>query len=325
MDAKGVVEVLERRAALVEELRAVPEDERTVVFVAATQAPGEMRATYARIPQPPAPLIPTMIDPAAKMCGTEGIEGAKPTPTESGEESAQEREAKMVDACRLPRPFSSVPSFEKCLRDLPIRGVGLRDYIVSEAPQSPVLRQLTHALYDTLIVSEEGQLGNRGLVNLFSDCRWFPDHTPKSERDCNLTADGLLGYPLMYDLRRIELVFEKWSHPDDVRRVLKGIVLKWIRGQNVSWLRVTLSGFEPFIAADWAEADAVKKEMLRDILHEGVWSHYRTSVLTKDGRPQRIESTESFRVEASCPAPIGELHGPVRLKILLQDTLYTCI
>lgn len=307
MKTEQVAEVLERRKELVDQLRAVPEDERTVVFVAATQEPGKMRETYARIPQPPRVTVDW--EEMQKTLEAAGIVPARPAP---GEEYITGADLKETGPLRdLPRIRQGSP-------------VSAVKYVISGPPQSPVLRQLSHALYDTLIVPESGEMGD---VALYADCRWFPDHTPKTERDCNLTADGLLGVPLMYDLRRFELVFEKWSHPDDVRRVLKGLVFQWIRGQCCPWLRVTLSGFEPYIAVadDVPEADSVRREMLRDLKREGVWSHYRTSALTTEGRPQRIESTEAFRVDVKCPRPIGELHGPVRLKVLLQDTLYTCI
>lgn len=319
MKAEQVAEVLERRAELVETLRAVPEDERTIVFVAATEEPGKMRETYARIPQPPRPAGPPVrtINDAGEIV---------PVPSAPGQEFVGPASFEQADA--EAKALKSLMDKGPLLRDLPPirrgRPLSAAEYVVAEPPQSPVLRQLTHALYDTLIVPEFCECLD---VRLFADCRWFPDHTPKTERDCNLTVDGMLGQPLMYDLRRFELVFEKWSHPEDIKRVLRGLVFNWIRGQCVPWLRVTLSGFEPYVAVEDEAKDggALRNEMLRDLKREGVWSHYRTSALTVEGKPQRIESTEAFRVDVKCPRPIGELHGPVRLKVLLQDTLYTCI
>lgn len=225
-------------------------------------------------------------------------------------------------ALELPAPPARIESYltaaegEPLLRDLPqLKRRPVTQYVVADAPGLPVLRPLRHPLYDTLIVPESGVLAE-GRGDLFADCRWFPDHTPKTEHDCNLTMSGCLGCPLEYDLSYFELQVEKFAHPDDVRRVLRGLVFKWIRGQNPPWLRVTLSGFEPYYGAETDQA-----KVLAAWPGEAVWLRHRHDAKTPEGEPQRIHGTESFRVEAASKN-IGELRGPVRLKFLLQDTLY---
>ena len=195
-------------------------------------------------------------------------------------------------------------------------------HVPTQRRMEPMLRLLKQPLYDKLIVPEDGHVG---LVSLFSDCRWFPNHTPKSLKDTNMTCDGTLGFPLEYDLRWIDLKFEKFAHPDDLKRVLRGLTFKWVRGQTVPWLRVTLSGFEPYLAKDdlaLFSDDAVRR-LLAAYDGENKWTRFRVSVLTPDGEPQRIGSTESFRVEIE--GNLGELHGPVHLKVLLGDTLCAAI
>jgi hypothetical protein len=197
------------------------------------------------------------------------------------------------------------------------------EYVVGKPPATPVLRPLKQTLYDKLIVPESGHIGR---VSLFDDCKFFPDHTQKTEKDTNMTLSGQLGFPLEFDLSWIDLKFEKFAHPDDVRRVLRGLTFKWIRGQCTPWLRVTLSGFEPRMdlegVGDGELKEFVNKE-LKKFQDAGIWTRYRAGVLTPDGLPQRLSSTESFRVEVASPeGGIGELHGPVHLKVLLGDQLY---
>ena len=223
------------------------------------------------------------------------------------------------------RPLPSRVGFGDYLRNFPPSREGIQ-YVISERPsQVAVLRPLKQALYDKLIVPESGHAGH---VNLFNDCHFFPDHSPKTEKDTNMTCSGQLGSPLEFDLSWIDLKFEKFSHPDDIRRVLRGLTFKWVRGQNNPWLRVTLSGFEPLLMTEGVLADSLKDFVtgqLDDFKKNGIWTRYRVSVLTPDGKPQHISSNESFRVEISDDIGIGELHGPVHLKVLLGDQLYTCI
>lgn len=268
-------------APLADSLRGLVQLEREAVFHAAVQAPGVMRARALELPAPPA-RIETYLT----------TDDLGPAPT------AAEGEPLLRD---LPQ-----------LRRRPATGT---HYVLGMPPAVPVLRPLRHPLYDTLIVPESGVLAE-GRGDLFVDCPWFPDHTPKTEHDSNLTQNGSLGYPLEYDLSHFEIQVEKFAHPDDVRRVLRGLVFKWIRGSNVPWLRVTLSGFEPYYGAETDQA-----KVLAAWPGEAVWLRHRHDAKTPDGEPQRIHSTESFRVEA-VSRNIGELRGPVRLKFLLQDTLY---
>jgi hypothetical protein len=198
-------------------------------------------------------------------------------------------------------------------------------YVLGRPPMQPVMRPLKQSLYDTLIVPESGHVGK---VTLFDDCHFFPNHTQKTEKDTNMTLSGQLGHPLEYDLRWIDLKFEKFSHPDDLRRVLKGLTFRWVRGQSVPWLRVTLSGFEPYLAKDEL-GPGVSDEEVRRLLAaydgDNKWTRFRASVLSLDGLPQRIGSSECFRVEVSDDVGLGELHGPVRLKVILGDTLFTAL
>ena len=213
-----------------------------------------------------------------------------------------------------------------------LRGRGI-EYVVGSPQSTPVLRMLKQPLFDTLIVPESG-ISTEAEISLFVDRKHFPDGTQKFRRHCNLTNDGSMGYPVEYDLTSLELRFEKWAHADDVRRVLRGMHLSWYFGQNTPWLRLAGSGFKPLIVLPH-EVESMEEDVRRQIAafaETGVWpawTHDMTAnlpqpadgpVLSKPGA-RRISSTESFR----CGVEIntgGELHAPVTMKVLMQDTLY---
>jgi len=203
--------------------------------------------------------------------------------------------------------------------DLPEGGPRPVSYIVGAPPAVPVLRALKQPICDTLIIPEEGLLV---YVDLFSDRKWFPDHKPKTPHDCNMTNDGFLGYPLEYDLRALDLVFEKWSHPDDVVRVRKGLLLQWFFGQNTAWLRLEASAWKPLIVLphEVEDARAHIERLIVQYAETGVWPSWRHEMTTPDGKPRRVSSTEVFHCKADLN--VGELHGPVRVKMLMQDTLF---
>lgn len=209
--------------------------------------------------------------------------------------------------------------------------VGLRrpvqplQYVVGTPPRTPVLRALKQELYDTVLVPESGLLGCRQRA--FADCQWFPDHTPKTEVDCNLRHNGMLGYPLEYDLVAIELRVEKFCHADDVARLLRAVVLRWFFGQDTPWRRVAGSAMTPaFSLPGPAEQEAGLRahveRQLKEFAARGAWLAYTADMRGPDGKPRRVSSTEGFSCAVDAERPTGELHGPARLKVVMQDTLY---
>ena len=233
------------------------------------------------------------------------------------------------------------------------RQVGLlepgMEYVVGVPPQTPVLRALKQPLFDTLIVPEDG-IRDEQEIALFVDRKSFPDGRRKMRADCNLPCDQVLGYPLEYDFSSLELRFEKWAHPDDVRRVLRGIHLTWIFGQGTPWLRLTGSGFKPLFVLPHEVEDmrATIEQQVIKYAETGVWPAWtqdltaavaeersRTLAALKEhgadskdirlpqGRARRISSTEAFSCRVACN--VSEMHAPVRLKVMMQDTLYACL
>lgn len=195
------------------------------------------------------------------------------------------------------------------------------NYVVGTPPMAPVLRALKQPLFDTLIIPEDGILAE-AEVSLFTDGKKWPDGRRKFRRHCNMTQDGMLGYPLEYDFSSLELRFEKWANPGDVHAVLRGLHLAFYFGQNVPFLRLAASGFTPLIALPH-EVESMEEEVRRQIVafaKDGVWPAWTHPMTTTDGKPRRISSVESFRCGVECTVP--ELYGPVTLKVQMQDTLY---
>lgn len=222
------------------------------------------------------------------------------------------------------RPEPAVGTAERpdYLKDLEVGPEqGMAKYIVVGQPPL-VMRALRQPIFDTIIVPESGIIH----ASAFSDSRWFPDHTPKDQgRDCNITQDGSLGMPLEFDLYYLEVVFEKFAHPEDVRRILRSTSLAWYFGQNVAWLRTTLSQFQPsFCYENLDGMEEAVEEAIERFGKDGTWPVWRHDMREKEtGKPRRISSTESFhcKLEGNC----GELYAPVRIKIKMQDTLYVPI
>jgi len=190
----------------------------------------------------------------------------------------------------------------------------------TQAPQA-VLRPAKQPLWDTVLFSESGLVGS---VDLFSDVKWFPDHTAKKFGfDTNMLGDGCLPVPCEYDFSSLELRFEKYVHPEDIIRVLRGTAYSFVRGQVVKVLELVGSAFKPLLVLPH-EAEDVKKyidSQLQAMAERGEWESYTHAVVPIGSRALRIRSSESFRLRVT--ASVGELHGPVRLKVSMQDTLHT--
>jgi hypothetical protein len=225
---------------------------------------------------------------------------------------------------RQPGPFTTIGSERYLESSLPSPSrEGGSDYALGTPPAQSVLRAIKQPLFDTLIVPEEGIASEREIT-LF-DRKYFPNGQPKLRRHTNMIQEGCLGIPLEYDFSGLELRFEKWSHADDVRAVLRGLHLQWYFGQNVPWLRVPASGFKPLIVLPH-EIESWENEVRQQIeryAETGVWPAWTHDMRGNDRKPRRITGPESFRCGVECA--VSELHGPVTMKVLMQDTLYSVL
>ena len=177
-----------------------------------------------------------------------------------------------------------------------------------KAPSGHLLYRYPQPLFDTLLVPEVVQ---EGQASLFSNSQFFPDGRVKVYgRDTNMSQSGQLGTPLGYRLNRLEVVIEKFAHPDDVLLFLKNLGGRIVLSMDSS-LSVFAGGtLRPFL--DGMPEAQIQK--LGDFAKRGVWLHYWHPLPSYD-----LDSTEAFTVRLDL-APM-ELRGPMRVKFLLQDTL----
>lgn len=203
-------------------------------------------------------------------------------------------------------------------RDIVIMGDG-------SAP-GPVLRRISQPMIDTIILPANVPLCR---YSAFVDCRKFEDGSQKTRADTNMWQNGSLGYPLEFDLRWIELHFDDAADAAAARLVLSHMYVSFYFGCNVPWLRISGSAWKPLVGCPQHPVDprytspekfskAVADEVLR---RGGIWSHYWTPI----GDPQgfrRVSSTESFHMQVEFDEHIL-LAKPMRLKLAMQDTLYT--
>ena len=137
-----------------------------------------------------------------------------------------------------------------------------------------------------------------------------------------MTQSGQLGYPLEYDLNRIELHFEQYDSPEQARFILQHMEFVWFFGSNTPWLRLSGASWRPLMEGFFLPiGDANARQIAEEMKKRGnFWPHYWHPIGPTD-RPRRIHSTESFRAELHFKEPI-RLKSPVRIKAVMQDTLY---
>jgi len=177
-----------------------------------------------------------------------------------------------------------------------------------KSPLGTSLYRYPQPLFDTLRVPE---VVGGGRETLFADSQFFPDRTVKVYgRDTNMSQSGQLGYPLGYRLNRLEVVVEKYAHPDDVLLFLKNLSGRVVLGMDSTFAVFAGGTLRPFL--DGMPEAQIQK--LGDFAKRGVWLHYWHPLQNYD-----LDSTEGFSVRLDL-APM-ELRGPMRVKFLLQDTL----
>lgn len=191
-------------------------------------------------------------------------------------------------------------------------------------PQSPVLRRVSHPLIDTIIIPAGRRLQR---YHAFVDNKKFDDDTLKTESDTNMYQSGQLGHPLYYDLRWLELHFEK-CEAADARLIFRHMKFTFFFGCNTPYQRIVGAAWRPLldVPSDSVHPrDSVPEETAKAVVDEierrgGFWPHYWSAI----GDPQgfrRISPTESFRAELEFSEPVL-LHAPIQLKVAMQDTLY---
>jgi len=90
-----------------------------------------------------------------------------------------------------------------------------------------LMRGLRQPLFDTVIFLPSK---HEKKDYAFVDNKKFLDDTPKTNRDTNMTVSGTLGWPLEYDIESMEIHFEEFETPEDLRKVLSGVHATWYYG-----------------------------------------------------------------------------------------------
>ena len=215
-------------------------------------------------------------------------------------------------------------------------------YEIGKPSNTPVLLPIRGSLTDYLIIPREGIKENGGfgrMDTLYADNKNFRDGTPKvSGVHTNMKFCATLGYPDLFDLMFIDVHVAKFSNPSDVSVVLRSLAFEMIFGGQTLYVGFAGSDLRPYLYLDLE----INKEQENKPRHEqyetareyfdqrlkehvdrgGLWLWYQIDVRDKNGRPRRIESTESFRLDVK-QAPFAKpLDGEVHLKTLLTGVHY---
>lgn len=178
-------------------------------------------------------------------------------------------------------------------------------------PDFSFLHALKQPLYDTVVVWPEQTIEDV----LFILHQKFADGTHKTLRDSNLLLGGQLGHPLQFDIEALEIRFEEFGEPEDVRRFLSGTAVTWFYDSNTPELRLTASGFDPHCLGSKMENPDIEKTASR-LVKAGLWPIYR-----KEIRKKTIMPMENFRLHFQYDRPLA-LSAPLRVKALMVGTLW---
>ncbi len=168
-------------------------------------------------------------------------------------------------------------------------GTGV-EYVVATPQGQAVLRPLRYPLYDC----EELANAQTGCRSLFTDARSFSDATKKSLCDTNMTLNGQLGSPNLFDLVGFTGELEYGVSQADFNDVYNKSTFTWIFGQNTIFARTTLKKIPQGIGPTGFNSSGT-------IITQGmpvVNAFYNFT--TPDRKARRIDSVEQFRNEV-CP------------------------
>ncbi len=204
------------------------------------------------------------------------------------------------------RPTDTAPQMFAALRR------GKLDLLL---PDIWFLRAQNQPLYDTVIVQPPNGPSPKAADVLFVDHMKFEDGTMKMERDSNLRQAGQLGFPLEFEIEALELRFEEYGEPEDVRRFLSGTTVIWFSGEDIPQFSLTASLFDPCFLAFKSEDIEIKEAAVK-LVEAGLWPICRKTI-----RKRTITSHEPFRVEFRYDKPLA-LSAPLRVKALMLGTLW---
>jgi hypothetical protein len=171
------------------------------------------------------------------------------------------------------------------------------------------VKKFRQPMYDTAIIEENGSYYRSTLFDLPVGREW--KWGQKSYKHTNMTQAGQMGTPLEYIFKRLEFYVAKYSHPEDVKRVLRNLCWEMVMGCDTRIANGTGATLTPVLRGD------IDGKLRRTFEKDNIWLHYEHEL----DKPWWIHSSENFSVRLDTQEPIGELHGPVHLMVLMQDTL----
>lgn len=191
------------------------------------------------------------------------------------------------------------------------------EYVPWPPPMTPVLRALRQPLLDTEFYPAAGCITR---LTFFADCWQFADGRSKGAGDTTVHQSGSLGYPLQYDVRWIEVHLT--GDPEDVKRIVSSMAVTLYFGCNTPWFRSAVVAMKPIIELpnQKLKRRSAKKIVDAFVARGHEFGHYWAPVCG-DKKPRRLDSTESFRVEAEFAGPVT-VKRDVKIQVCLQDILY---
>ncbi len=168
-------------------------------------------------------------------------------------------------------------------------GTGI-EYVVATPQGQAVLRPLRYPLYDAAIMANS----QTACKVLFSDARSFDDGTKKSLCDTNLTLNGQLGSPNLFDLVGFTGELEYGISQADFNDIYNKSTFTWIFGTNTIFARTTLKKVPQGIGPSGFASSGT-------IITQGMpVANAFYNFTTPDRKARRIDSVEQFRNEV-CP------------------------
>jgi len=168
-------------------------------------------------------------------------------------------------------------------------------YVLGAPRQEIPLRPLRSCLFDEEIIDVSP--GEEWRRDLFVNRMRFKNGEIKSEFNCNMPQDGMLGSPSEFDLCYLDVSFPSQSLTGrDVIFLAQNIKLQWIFGQTNIWLDVPVSEGEKILIQNTERNE--KKGYLDPAWIDTEISAgivFRFDMTNDKNMPRRIFSMESFR------------------------------
>jgi len=187
------------------------------------------------------------------------------------------------------------------------------EYVLATPSGKAVLRPLRYPFYDSTRFTNP-PMGDR---TLFTDHKKFDDGSPKTECDTNMTLDGQIGTPNLFDLVGFTGEAEYGISQADFNSIYTNISFRWIFGQNTVFTRTTLRKIPQGIGPNgFNSAGTIITQGL------GVLGNFY-NFTTPDRKARRVDSTEQFRCELHPCADLSITAAGRKFTVYMLGVLYS--